>query len=558
MLSSVAFLWGAAFAASTAYSTLAQSITTNGTNSTGSIPQVRLDQGTFIGARNGNVDKFLGIHYAKPTWGDLRLRLPVASDPYTGEYNVTEFGLACLQLDISEPVPDILDPQAQALLAADNNNPITQVSEDCLTVNVFKPSNVPAGKKLSVVIWIYGGGFSVGSSSAYDGSVLVQRSIDLGEPILFVSLNHRHAAYGFLHGAEVQAAGVANIGMQDQRQAFRWVQKYIGAFGGDRSKVTIWGQSSGSISVGLHLIANGGNTEGLFHAAFMESGFPNPYGDTRNGQKWYDAIVSQSGCSGSNDTLACIRDTVPNEVINAIQDHLPNFSNQATLHLTWVPRADGKFIRDIPYVAIPKGRIANVPIIVGDTDDEAPAFTIPLLNITTDEEVHAYMSSNYFPNATTAEIDHLLELYPQDPTQGSPFDTGEANAVTPQFKRLNALGIDLFFHGPRRFLLNHRANKQPAWSYLWKRFKDFPDFGSFHGSEISNFFGGGDLGDYLINFVNHHNPNGKGDTSWPQYNLATRTQLTLLDGNVTHTLTRDDFRVEGINYLNTLLAKYPL
>lgn len=90
-----------------------------------------------------------------------------------------------------------------------------------------------------------------------------------------------------------------------------------------------WGQSSGSISVGLHLIANGGNTEGLFHAAFMESGFPNPYGDTREGQKWYDAIVSQSGCSGSNDTLACIRDTVPNEVINAIQDHLPNFSNQA-------------------------------------------------------------------------------------------------------------------------------------------------------------------------------------------------------------------------------------
>lgn len=64
-------------------------------------------------------------------WGDLRLRLPVASDPYAGEYNVTEFGLACLQLDISEPVPDILDPQAQALLAADNNNPITQVSEDC-------------------------------------------------------------------------------------------------------------------------------------------------------------------------------------------------------------------------------------------------------------------------------------------------------------------------------------------------------------------------------------------------------------------------------------------
>ena len=86
-----------------------------------------------------------------------------------------------------------------------------------------------------------------------------------------------------------------------------------------------WGESAGGSSVGLHLVANGGNSEGLFHAAFMESGFPMPVGDTRQGQRWYDLLVQQSGCAGASDTLSCIRDTVPDEVINAVQDKTPFF-----------------------------------------------------------------------------------------------------------------------------------------------------------------------------------------------------------------------------------------
>ena len=113
--------------------------------------------------------------------------------------------------------------------------------------------------------------------------------------------------------------------------------------------------------------------------------------------------------------------------------------------------------------------------------------------------MHAYVSSNFFPEATSAEIDRLLKLYPADVTQGSPFDTGDANAFAPQFKRLSALQGDLLFHAPRRFLLEKRASKQPMWSYReWhlsclcctlvthdvnhtivsKRGKSFPDFGS--------------------------------------------------------------------------------
>ncbi|KAI0766814.1 Alpha/Beta hydrolase protein [Irpex lacteus] len=553
MLGNAAYLWVAALAASSTY---AQSTPINGTNTTSSVPQVKLDQGTFNGIHNGSVDKFLGIHYAKPTWGDLRLRFPVANDPYTGEQNATEFGLTCIQPDISIPIPDNLDPQAKTVLAAGWGE-YPQQSDDCLTVNVYRPSSLPANKKVPVLVWIYGGSFEFGGSSSYDGSILVQRSLDLGEPIIFVSLNYRTGAYGFLGGAEIKEAGVANIGLQDQRQAFRWVQKYIGAFGGDHSKVTIWGQSAGAISAGLHMLANDGNTEGLFHAAFLESGSIAPVGDVTKGQRWYDSLVRQSGCGGTNNTLTCIRETLPAEVIDAVMATDPSVFNTESLNLTWTPRADGKFLKDLPYEAILKGKVANIPFVAGDVDDEGTLWTLSLTNLTTDDEVRAYISSNYFPNATTDEIDQLLELYPADLAQGSPFDTGDANAVTPQFKRLAALQGDLYFIGPRRFFLQNRSSRQQAWSYLSKRGKSLPDLGSYHGSDLV-IFGGNDLADYLINFVNHHNPNGKGLASWPQYTPGSPTLFTLLDGNATHALTKDTFRSEAISYLNKLLLKYPL
>ena len=85
-----------------------------------------------------------------------------------------------------------------------------------------------------------------------------------------------------------------------------------------------WGQSAGAISAAHQLIANGGDTEGLFHGAFLQSGSILPYGDTRKGQRWYDSLVQQSGCGNSNDTLVCIRSTLPAEVIDAVVLHAPS------------------------------------------------------------------------------------------------------------------------------------------------------------------------------------------------------------------------------------------
>ena len=186
-------------------------------------------------------------------------------------------------------------------------------------------------------------------------------------PIIpYCSDNELSKAFGFLASQEVKNAGVGNLGLQDrtftsgiakrsdnllkrwclEREALRWIQKYIGAFGGDPTKVTMcvtsifmplfcaqrydsWGESAGAISVALQMVTNGGDTEGLFRGAFMESGSPIPVGDITHGQPYYDTLVNLTGCSDASDTLQCLRGVPYDTLMDAI-DTTPNiFSYQA-------------------------------------------------------------------------------------------------------------------------------------------------------------------------------------------------------------------------------------
>jgi len=136
---------------------------------------------------------------------------------------------------------------------------VTMAGEDCLTVNVQRPAGTTSTSKLPVLFWIYGGGFGksilqfqtlrtqlmtsveTGSTQMYDGSELISKSVALGQPVLFVSVNHRVGGFGFLAGKELQADGSTNLGLRDQRKGLEWVAENVAAFGGDPSKVTIWG-----------------------------------------------------------------------------------------------------------------------------------------------------------------------------------------------------------------------------------------------------------------------------------------------------------------------------
>ncbi|KAI0345568.1 carotenoid ester lipase precursor [Trametopsis cervina] len=522
-----------------------------------SSPTVTLDAGTFVGSISGRSNKYLGIPFAKAPTGDLRFRLPVANDPYVGTHQATSFGLSCPQqafnFDLQNAVvSDVANDVINTFYSL-----VTPSGEDCLNLNVWTPSNVPKGTKLPVAVWIFGGGFEIGSPEIYDGGVIVDRSIDMGTPVVYVSINYRVSAYGFLGGKEVKAAGVGNLGLQDQRQALRWVQKYISAFNGDPTKVTIWGESAGAISASLHLLANNGNTEGLFRGAYMESGAPIPVGDIANGQSGYDQIVQKTGCAGSADTLQCLRQ-VPYATLKAAVDQAPALLGPTGLNIAFTPRADGVFLTDAPQALVTKGVIANVPFVSGNNDDEGTLFTLSLTNITTEAQFSAYIKSEYLSTASTSSVNQVLQLYPQSISAGSPFDTGILNALSPQFKRLASFQGDLVFQAPRRYFLQQRSDKQPTWSYLSKRFKATPFLGSFHATDLLNVYTAGDMSDYVINFVNNLDPNGPTVTHWPKYTNAKPQLLTFLDGLIPRIITQDDYRVDQMKFLTELSLQAPI
>ncbi|XP_006455190.1 hypothetical protein AGABI2DRAFT_145418 [Agaricus bisporus var. bisporus H97] len=523
-------------------------------------PTVKLDTATLTGNSAGDVHQFLGIPFAQPPVGDLRFRRPHPIRAYNQSFSATQYGRACPQQKFTVP---ILQGIPQVIATGVVNTLYTTVfpdGEDCLTINVIKPASTIPTSKLPVLVWIFGDGFEFGSPKLYDGTAIVAKSIAIDSPVIFVSMNYRLSAFGFLAGKEVKAAGVGNLGLHDQREALRWVQKYIAAFGGDRTKVTIWGESAGAISVSLHMLANGGDTEGLFRAAVMQSGAPIPVGDIEQGQTYYNAIVDSTGCSRANDTLRCLR-TVPYDRLKAAMDATPNMSSFETLHLAWPPRADGVFLSDHPQRLVQKGWIARVPFITGTCDDEGTIFSFSTVNVTEEPQLINYLSNSFFPGASLPQILKLLKLYPENVSEGSPFNTGILNALTPQFKRIAAIFGDAAFEAPRRFFLNYTSGKQDIWVFLSKRFKLLPFVGSVHGSDmINSFFLGQELQDYIIRFAVTLDPNSKGqlDFKWPKYTTQDPKQLVFEDGLAPQVIGEDTYRKEQMDYLMQLTLNVPM
>ncbi|KAF8955264.1 carotenoid ester lipase [Flammula alnicola] len=529
-------------------------------------PTVTLEGASFVGVTSGTTEKYLGIPFAQPPVGDLRYRLPQAIAYSNGTYDATAYGPSCGQQAITLP-------QLSGVVADAANYVINSVfgqifpdAEDCLTINIVKPKTATSTSKLPVVVWIFGGGFELGSTSMYDGGLIVGRSQTLGSPVVYVSMNYRLTGFGFLPGQEVKNAGVGNLGLQDQRQALRWVNKYITQFGGDPTKVTIWGESAGAISASLQMLANGGNTEGLFRGAFMESGAPIPVGDITRGQKYYDAVVSETGCSGSADTLACLR-TVPYATLKAAINQSPGIFDYQSLNLAWLPRTDGVFLTDNPQNLVQAGKVANIPFITGNCDDEGTLFSLANINITTDAQFKAYLKNTFLPGLNDTQVNQIATLYPADITQGSPLAL---------FKRLAAFQGDGVFQAPRRWLLEHTASNQNVWAFVNKSLSLYLFLDRFvgsklqmilrnntlapqlHASDILNVYGGGDMGDHLIRFANNLNPNPTSGYQWPQYTLTDRKIATYLDGLIPLATTQDTYRADAMSYLTQVTLENPV
>jgi para-nitrobenzyl esterase len=228
----------------------------------GAMPQgtnkpVHVDSGLISGVTDGGVTVYLGIPFAAPPVGPLRWRPPQPVAHWNGVRQANHFGASCMQNEAGSRLPWTEEFMTQG-----------PISEDCLFLNVWTTAK-SAGEKQAVMVFIYGGGFSEGSSSVavYNGSALAKKGV------VVVTLNYRVGPLGFLvhpdltKESEHRSSG--NYGLLDQIAALQWVQRNVAAFG-DPQRVMIFGQSAGAISVAD--LMRSPLAKGLFARAIAESG----------------------------------------------------------------------------------------------------------------------------------------------------------------------------------------------------------------------------------------------------------------------------------------------
>lgn len=326
-------------------------------------------------------------------------------------------------------------------------------------------------QSLPVGVWIHGGGLTQGGTrdERYNLTFIVQNSVEIGKPIIAVSIAYRLGPWGFLQSQQVSGSGNTNMGLRDQRLALHWINENVAAFGGDPFKVTIWGESAGAASVGWHITAYNGRDDGLFRAAIMQSGNPvnyNGYQPEDYYQPQYDSLLKAANCTSAIDTLACLRE-VRSETLQEI------FVQDSG---SWNPVVDGDFIQRWASIQLAEGAFVKVPIIDGANTDEGTAFSPRPVD--SDEDFAGLITNNsrntFVPGILAGEV---LAAYPNEPEYWIPPVEEIGNYTYPasygsQYRRSAAYFGDLVMNANRRGAVEAwAANGVPAYSY---RFNTIP------------------------------------------------------------------------------------
>jgi para-nitrobenzyl esterase len=410
---------------------------------------VKTASGDVSGQKNdlSSVTAFKGIPYAAPPVGDLRWREPAAPAAWTGVRHADTFAASCMQSLHGDFLPWTKEFLVQ-----------NQASEDCLYLNVWTPKP-SATAALPVVVFIHGGAFNEGSGSisVYDGTNLASTGL------VVVTINYRLGVFGFLAHPELTAESThhasGNYGFMDQIAALKWVQANIRGFGGDPSRVTIWGQSAGAFSVGALLASP--EAKGLFQRAVADSGLaiaglPMP---------------ALSAAEEAGVKLASSHNAHSIKDLRAIpaSDLLPrpgDFSGPR-----FGPVTDGWILPQSPLALTDQAVDSDVPVITGYQANDGMLGGPPIDSAS----AFAEMAHHLFGGMA----DEFLTLYPAK-------SDDEARAAALESTR-DRERVSMYLWAARR-IKNH---KSPVYTYYFDRaipWPQHPEFGAFHTGELPYFF----------------------------------------------------------------------
>ena len=463
---------------------------------------VHTESGAISGVRNEGLVVYKGVPFATPPVGDLRWRPPVPVAPWTGTRHADSFAPACMQEGVSMP--------GEAPPA---------ISEDCLYLNIWAPST-KARSPLPIIVWIYGGGYRNGAAAMplYWCDRLARKGV------MVITVAYRLGPLGFLALPELTRESTqhssGNYGLMDQIAALEWIQRNIAAFGGDPRRVTIAGQSSGSISVSILLAAP--LAKGLFQRAIGESGglFEPlqlaPSYLLANAERDGEKYVASLGVA----SLLDLRRLPASSLLGGAN---AGGVTHPVIEPYVLPRS--------PYDTFVSGQQNDVPLIIGSNAEEARALTD--VSHTTAATFDADIESGFgrLPPAITAAYPHATDQ--------------TARQARLHLERDLRFGWDMWAWAR----LQARTGHSPVYYYLFRQQPPFPvgsvyeGWGSSHFAELWYVFDhlhqaqwrwrssdktlAAQISDYWTNFAKSGDPNGAGLPPWPAFNNDGRRVLYL-------------------------------
>jgi carboxylesterase type B len=276
---------------------------------------------------------------------------------------------------------------------------------------------------------------------------------------------------------------------------------------------------------------NGDNSykgKALFRAALLDSGSVVPADpvDCPRAEDIYNTVMDKCGCSRATDTLACLR-TIDYETFLEATTSIAGAFDYQSVALPYLPRPDGSVLTQSPDILALNGKFASVPFKIGEQGDEGTLFFLVRFNISTTDDPVQYLSTVFFHNATVEQVQALVAAYPDDPSAGSPYNTGAFNELYPQYKRLASILGDIALTPTRRVFLNIASSVHPfapLWPYLASYDYCTPVLGIFHASYILTTYGitpgfaTTSIQNYYISFFNTMPSNFgmMGLPSWPK------------------------------------------